>query len=261
MQYDLVFYLDQNSNQYIVIKDFKDDSTLKGILDFCHSFDNYNDLMFFIYTMGYINEPNYNGVFKIHSRASKNSKPKVFAKGLTFAQEKHFFQLSYLEDYYVANMHSPEFIQPIIKTYFNYILGRARDEDKRYLCDIRDRLNTFYESGNIYIEPGQLDLPTTMRRFVRDFSQRNDGKGHLVTYYQNLIILARHAINFERMKNGYNPNIPCDEPIIQDYNQAIQTEINHYKTLLSKLSPEAEEYLYYINKIEELECRLNMTLH
>ncbi|MBE6157001.1 MAG: hypothetical protein E7161_04600 [Firmicutes bacterium] len=260
MQYDLVFYFDENGHEYIPIKGFSNDSSLKGIIEFCSLFDNYNDLVSFLYSTGYISDLSQNGVFKIHSRVSAESKPKVFARGITYASEKHFFELSFLEDYYIRNMHNPDFMQPLLDTNFNFILGRLRT-GQEHLYYIRHILG-LGSQYSFYTEHDSPNLDVSMRNFIRCFSARKNNHGQSVINYSNLMIIARLAINYERQKNGYNPNEPSIDfsAQINKDNETIKNEIAHYKDLLREIDPTSEEYTYYLNKIKQLEAQLNLGL-
>jgi len=261
MQYDLVFYPDQNAKEYILIKGFGNDSKLQGIINFCCNFENYDEIVHFLYQTGYITEPIENGVFKIHSRTSKDSKPKIFAKGIFYSNEKKFFDISFLQNFYAENVKNKEFMLPIINTHFNYIINRSTNA-REHLYYIRHTLISLENYAHFIDEQNNCDLESHTRNFVTKFSTRNNANGTRTTHYPNLMLLARIAINFSRKIKNQNPDVASD-----DFYHKSETDIqnrknliSHYKQLLSQLNPDDEEYSYYLSLINELESDLPIVL-
>ena len=262
MKYDLVFYPDEHEKNYIIIKGFAGDSTLKGIVDFCHEFQNYNDLVNDLFMNGQIPKVTQSGVFKIHSRVPKSNTSKVYAKKVTFKDERLFYDLDYLQDYFVANIEDPEFIFPIINTHFNYLLSKS-EKAKEHLYYIRHILTTKAKFGDIFVDKSEANLESSIRNFVREFSFRKNSKNQWVINFPNLMLLARVAASYERKVTGYDPNTPTLED--NTYNletKQIKNMINHYQTLLSESGLSLEEIQVYEQKITELETELQiMTEH
>lgn len=262
MQYDLVFYPDQNSKEYIQIKDFRNDNTLEGILSFCHQFENYDELVEFIYYMGLIDNPSQNGIFKIHSRISKNSVPKVFARGITYKKEAKFYNLDYLEDYYAEHAFDVVLMNPIIDNHFNFFLTRSTPATREKFYSLRSHINNYKNFGGVIDSPDQPNIFESTRDFVRLFSQRLNGKKETVIHYPNLTLLARNAANYERIRKNYNPNnsIADINKKIELHIESLEQQINHYNNLLSELNETDEAYQYYVTMINKLQEELDEIL-
>jgi len=261
MQYDLAFYPDEKEKEYVVIEEFVDHNTLQGILNFCHQFTNYDELVEFIYYMGAIEEPTQNGVFKIHSRTSKKSSPKVFAKGITYKDEARFYNPEYLEYYYVEQILKSDFTYELINKYFSFFLSRS-NAAAEHLYSMRYHINNYVRFGGIIDSPDQPNIFESTRDFVRTFSHRVNSKNEYVVHYPNLTLLARYAANYRRKTKNFNPNNSQGDinNKIDSTIENLKNQINHYNTLLLELDETDEAYKYYDSIIRDLQEKLDFIL-
>lgn len=256
MIYDLVVYKNEITSEYLDIKGFKNDSTLQGIIDFTSTFKNHYELMKTLCEEGFLPLSYINGNFKIHSRRSKDSEPRLLPYGISYANESKFFSLSFITDYFVRNMDSEEFIDSFIQKYCKYLKNNnSINSELSYLSFCRQyykQYNKFYDEQHSDSIPRQ----TVMRKFIEKHTHRKN-KNEIVLNETAIRELAMFAINHERNKNNHNPDeitITIDD-LKSDANE-LKNELKHYRTLLKSLNPNDEEYAFYESKVQELEQEL-----
>lgn len=264
MQYDLVFYPNKDERVFETIKGFDDDNKLKGIVEFCHKFENYNDLINDLYVGGLLANPTLNGVFKIHRRISQKSKPTVFARGITFKSESKYYNTSYLQNYFVNHLNDSVFIKIILDTYYQYLLSQSQPA-QTYLYSMHFELITKKSVNMNWDEKSELDIENDTRSFVKAFCEKHKSGQEWVVNYTNLTILARMVIAYERQLLGIDPNEPINDTLnIEEEINTLKTLVSHYTTLVNNpdiSQEESEAYEARIetakSKIEELKNHIN----
>lgn len=250
MKYSLVIYLNNTAHVikgYSKVAGFEhlDETKLKDIVSFTNEFETEQELICYLIEEKIIRKEFFRGTLGIQYYKSKNDPGKTLQYGVSFKEDKRFFDTIFLQYYFKQNMENKDFMAAFIKKYYTYLKDvPVFSEELRYLnyC-----YNCLIKSDYI---PEKAE--ETMRTFITIYCRKKSKDGYYKADFTKIRDLAMFAINYEREFLRE----PIERPTrpVQD----IELAINHY-TLLLESSVLEEEYEAYQNKLNNLEQELEFT--
>lgn len=242
MKYSLAIY---NDNDFVEIENYamflnlksSDEHSLEGIVKFSNMFGDEDSLMAFLMHYNLIPSEFIAGKVQINAYKSKNAKPKILPYGISFCQDKKFFNTQFLQKYFSEKMTDMLFIELFIQKYYNYLkdVGAFSEELKA--------IKYYYE---ILSKDGYLpkDAQINMSSFVLTYC------GYKKTVFSKVRELAMFAIDYERTyKRTYELGISS----ISD----LELELDHYTAIVENGDLDDEQIDAYLRKIEGIKKEIN----
>lgn len=246
MRYSLVKYNRQNVEDitgFAKICDIPNlnEESLADIVKFTNTFKDESELWDFLTYSGLIGpQITRDNSLGIAYYAGKNSTPSILPYGLSFREDKKFFNVEFLKSYFTNRVRNVDFMDYFLSKYYD------RLKNANLFSYTMQCLNNAF---NHYILHHELPQSTIekMLNFIEDYTYKKDKNGNKVINFTRVRELAMFAISYERLF------IRKREPIIKDNSKDINMEISHYETLLNEDNLSLEERTIYENKIKELQ--------
>lgn len=250
MKYSLIVYLKNKSQViegYSKIPGFEhlDETKLKDIVSFTNEFETEQELICYLIEEGLIGKEYFTGTIGIKYQKSKNDVGKILQYGVSFKEDKKFFDTIFLQYYFKHNLKNKTFMSAFIQKYYTYLKDVAIFRDElRYL---KYSYNCLVNSNYIPEETEEI-----MSTFITIYCRKKSKDGYYKADFTKIRDLAMFAINYERE----HLREPVERPIrpVKDIEMAIE----HY-TLLLESSVLEEENEAYQNKLDRLEKELEFT--
>ena len=257
MRYSLTVY---NKSKFHDIKDYTkipgfehiEEQKIKGIIDFTNQFDSEYDLLDYLLENELIPEEFSNGTLGIHFYKNKTSEPKLLQYGISFQEDKKYFDTIFLQYYYQRMLQNPQFMEAFIKKYYEYL---------KNVPIFQEELKYLRYSYNHYVEHGYLPDHSIgcMGTFVTLYCRKKGKDGEYKADFTKIRDLAMFAIDFERKNNRTEKHSP------KFTIRQITNLITHYENILEDGNVTDEQrdvYIEEINKLEyELKCAEQLTLN
>ncbi len=221
---------------------------LKDIVAFTSSFENKNELIEFLLNFSLIPKNYSDGNIEITYKKTGTYKrgkdlPKILPFGISYSDEKDFFDINYLVKYYIEKTKDINFFKEFVNRY-------SKLENVTIFANL---INYFKCVLIEYEMTGKITkfLTNNIVRFIELYTHRKKDTGEYTLDFPRLRDLAMFAINYER--NNY------EEKEVNISTNSLKQELKHYKSLIDDGNISEEEYDMYIAKItdinEELEFR------
>lgn len=251
MKYGLVITLGKENFE---VKDYSkatgfehiNEEKLKDIVEFTNDFEHEQELICYLIDEGILPKKYFKGNAHINYYKDKNTPPKILQYGISFKEDKKYFDTIFLKHYFCEKLTNMEFMTSFINKYYKYL------KDVSIFSEAITYINYSYEYFNKYhILPE--DAFNEMSRFIDIYCSKKSKEGFYKADYTRIRDLAMFAVNYER---NYT-RIPIDRPehSIED----IEMIINHYDILLRNDTLTEEEYNAYSDAVYALEKELDYT--
>lgn len=223
--------------------DHLDETKLKDIVTFTNYFQNEDELVELLLETGLIPLELANGNLKISYLKSKNNDAKILQYGVSFKQDKKFFDTIFLKHYFRENVENLDFMKAFISKYYNYL------KDISIFTSSIGFLNysLHYLEHHDY---APYETKENMDKFVDLYCTKKSKEGFYKADFTRIRDLAMFAINFERRKNPLK-----QEKENYQVNQ-LEMMLSHYELLIRNNTLTDEEYDAYINAIKKIENEL-----
>ena len=217
------------------------ENSLEDIVKFTNTFKDESELWDFLTYSGLIGpQLTQDNSLGIAYYAGKNSDPTILPYGLSFKEDKKFFNVEFLKSYFTNRVRNVDFMDYFLNKYYNRL---------KNVNLFAYRLQYLNDAFSHYMHYHDLprDTMDEMRGFIKDYTLRKDKTGNYTINFTRVRELAMFAINYERLY------IRKSKPIIKDDSKDLDMEISHYETLLMEDNLRLEERTIYENKIKELQ--------
>lgn len=250
MKYSLVVY---TKNKTYTVKDYSkipgfehlNEDKLKDIVSFTNEFETEQDLIYYLIENNLLPNEFFEGTLGINYYKSKNAEAKTLQYGVSFKEDKKFFDIIFLQYYFKSNIKNKNFMKCFVEKYYTYL--KDVKIFKEELCYIKNYYNCLEKN---------MPLPSkaeeNISTFITLYCRKKSKDGYYKADFARIRDLAMFAINYE--KNYIRK--PEEKTIISV--EDIKLEINHYKELL-KQDLNEEEITAYQKRLKELECELEFT--
>lgn len=250
MKYSLVVYLKNKSHiisGYSKIPGFEhlDETKLKDIVSFTNEFETEQELICYLIETNLLPKEFFTGTIGINYYKSKTAEPKTLQYGVSFKEDKKFFDTIFLQYYFKRNLNNKNFMSAFIHKYYTYLKDvYAFSEELKYL---NYSYNCLVKENYVPEEAEEF-----MAKFITVYCRKKSKDGYYKADFTKIRDLAMFAINYER--NFIR--VPVERPIrpVED----IELAISHYNELLEN-SITDEEIEAYTNKLNKLEDELEFT--
>ena len=248
MRYSLVVCLDNECFEIVGISklpgfEYINETKLRDIVMFTSSFVDEAELIDFFIETSLLPKKFMNGSLHINYYKGKNSAPKTLQYGISFGEEKKFFDTIFLKYFYREKLTDPEFMKAFLDKYYSYLRDvHIFSEDLTYIRYCYE----YYKTHGML--PKNADY--VMSNFVEMYCRKKSKDGYFKADFTRIRDLAMFAINYERSfetKNNPKREISTEE---------IETLIDHYEELLRNDTLSLEEQEIYTTAIDKLEKQL-----
>ena len=196
MKYSLVVYLKNDCYEitgYSKIPGFEhiNEEKLKDIVEFTNEFEHEQELICYLIDEGLLPKKFFKGTLGIQYQKRKNTSPKMLQYGISFKEDKKFYDTIFLKYYYKEKLTNPDFMKLFIEKYYTYLreipIFRAEMGHIRYGYEFYLR--------NKYLPDGcERDMAT----FVEIYCRKKSKDGYYKADFTRIRDLAMFAINYER---------------------------------------------------------------
>ena len=226
MKYSLVVYLKNKSHiveGYSKIPGFEhiDETKLKDIVSFTNQFETEQELICYLIENNLLPKEFFKGNIGINYYKSKNAEGKTLQYGISFKEDKKFFDTIFLQYYFKGKIKNKEFMKFFTEKYYNYLKDvPIFSEEIRYL-------NYCY---NCLVNKGTLpnEAEECMTAFITIYCRKKSKDGYYKADFTKIRDLAMFAINYEREF--------IREPIERPKHsiEELELALNHYEQLLNR---------------------------
>jgi len=215
------------------------DKRLDDIVNFTNGFNSEEELTKFLIEAGNL-EPEYAGG---HFEIIKLASGEALHYGVSYSEDKKFFDLDYLREYYISKFTDTRFMNGFLNRYLPY-LGNVD-----YFRNLLNGINTAY---NHYVQTGEkaYEYSTHIYNFITSYATTTDRNGNPKQSVSRIRELAMFAVNYERT---YNRNPQKNKYSDPNYINNLKLELDYYNQLITNPEISFEAYTAYIKKIEELQ--------
>lgn len=250
MKYGLAIELEKEVyeiNGYSNITGFKhiNEEKLKSIVEFTNSFKHEQELVSYLIDEQLIPKKYFKGNIIINYYKSKNSEAKTLQYGVSFLEDKKYFDTIFLKHYYSSQLTNPLFMKLFLKKYYKYL------KDISIFNESIDYINYCYE----YYKKNQI-MPNyaddAVYKFIDIYCSKKSKDGFYKADFTRIRDLAMFAINYERD----NVRPPVERP--KHTTEEIELSLTHYYELLNN-ALSIEEINVYESAIYDLEKELEYT--
>lgn len=251
MRYSLVVYLNNEYFEIVGISKLTgfehiNETKLKDIVEFTNSFVDEQDMISFLIETGLLPRKFSNGTVQINYFKGKNSVPKTLQYGISFEEDKKFFDTIFLKYFYREKLTNPEFMKAFLDKYYSYLKDvNIFSEELNYLRYCFE----YYQTHGML--PKNADY--TMSAFVEVYCRKKSKDGYYKADFTRIRDLAMFAINYER--NHERPIIKKPQITTEE----IEMQIDHYEELMRNNTLTIEEQEVYATAISKLEKELEFT--
>lgn len=251
MRYSLVVYLNDECYEvkdYSKIPGFEhiNETKLKSIVEFTNNFEHEQELISYLIAAGLLPPKYFKGFLGINYYKGKNSEPKTLQYGISFKEDKKFFDTIFLKYYYRNKLTNLAFMASFINKYYTYL------KDVKIFSETIRYINYCYEQYKNYDRMPQY-AEEYITKFIEIYCTKKGKEGFYKANFTGIRDLAMFAINYER---DY-VRIPIDRP--KNTTQEIEMMISHYEELIRNDTLTEEELDAYENAINNLEKELEYT--
>lgn len=251
MRYSLVIYL---NNECFEIKNYSkipgfehiNETKLKSIVEFTNNFSHEQELICYLIEEELIPQKYFKGTLEINYYKGKNSNPKTLQYGISFKEDKKFFDTIFLKHYYSNKITNLTFMKAFIKKYYTYL------KDIKIFSESIGYINFCYEQYKDYDRIPEY-AHEYMTKFIDIYCTKKGKDGFYKADFTRIRDLAMFAINYERD----HERIPIERP--ENTVEEIQIMIDHYKDFFRHGDLTEEELDTYTNAMDKLEKELEYT--
>lgn len=252
MRYSLVVYLNQECFEvkgYSKLPGFEHikEDKLKGIVEFTNNFEHEQELISYLIEEGIIPQKYFHGNLEINYFKGKNTPPKTLQYGVSFQEDKKFFDTMFLKHYYRHMLTNITFMNAFINKYYQYL------RDIRVFSEVIGYINYSYEQYKNYEHLPEY-ASEYMSKFIDIYCSKKGKDGFYKADFTRIRDLAMFAINYERD----NIRIPIERPTNTVHE--IEMLLHHYEELSRNDTLTQEEQEAYDNAIHKLEKELDYTI-
>ena len=250
MKYSLIVKLENDCyeiSNYSKLPGFEylNETKLKDIVEFTNLFEDEYELINFLIETNLIPEKYLQGTLSINYRKGKDSLPKQLQYGISFCEDKKFFDTIFLKHFYREKLKNENFMSLFVEKYYSYLKDiNPFSSDLYYLRHCYE-----YYTMHQYLPRNAEDA---MNNFIETYCRKKSKEGYYKADFTRIRDLAMFAIDYER--NFERPII--EKPKYKE--NEIKLLINHYETLLRNESLTVEEEKIYTDALEKLELELEM---
>lgn len=251
MKYSLVVHLNKECYKIEGISklpgfEYIDDTKLKDIVTFTNEFEHEQELICFLIDAGLLPKKYFRGTLGINFYKGKNIPPKTLQYGVSFQEDKKFFDTIFLKYYYKDKLTNPDFMKAFMEKYYAYLKDISIFSEE--MSSIRYGYEYFLR--NHYLPEG---IEQDMATFIEIYCRKKSKDGYYKADFTRIRDLAMFAINFERTYEREVVERPSNS--IED----LEMMIEHYHTLMRNDMLSEEEIEAYTNAINRLEKELANT--
>lgn len=251
MRYGLVVVLGNESYEvknYSKIPGFEHikENKLKDIVEFTNNFEHEQELISYLIKEELLPKKYFKGNIMINYYKSKNTPPKVLQYGISFKEDKKFFDTIFLKHYFCNHLTNNAFMISFINKYYKYL------KDVGIFSESINYIKYCYE----YYKNHEILPPRAneeMHRFIDIYCSKKSKDGFYKADFTRIRDLAMFAINFERD----NIRIPIERPT--NTIEEIEMLLSHYYELMRNDTLTVEEMDAYENAVNNLEKELEYT--
>lgn len=216
---------------------------LKGIVEFTNNFEHEQELISYLIDEGLLPKIFFKGDAHINYYKGKNIPPKTLQYGISFMEDKKYFDTIFLKYYYCSKLKNPQFMKAFLNKYYTYL------KNVGIFSDELSYIKYCYEYYMEYkILPKEAD--TAMTNFITIYCSKKSKDGFYKADFTRIRDLAMFAINYERE----NIRIPIKRP--KHNIEEIELIIGHFNELIQNDTLTKEEIIAYENAINNLEKEL-----
>lgn len=258
MRYSLVVYL---KDRYYEIKGYSkipgfehlDEKKLKDIVSFTNEFNCEEQLISYLIETNLLPREFYHGTLGIYYYKGKDAIPNVLDYGISFSEDKKFFDTIFLQYYFSKKIINIEFMCAFINTFYQKL------KDINIFSESLNYINDSFKSFKQY---GML-LPQTdeyMEKFIKFYCTKLSKGNYPKANFRRIRDLAMFAINYERnFERNYERNFERDIPDKPKRSkEEIKMLINHYQSIINNNMLNEEEFEAYNSTISNLEKELEI---
>lgn len=226
-----------------------DETKVQGIVNFTNMFESEYELINFLIDSGLITNKIAGGSLSI----IKKSTLVVLPYGVSYKEDKKYFDTIRLQTYFSNNLVNKEFMEAFFQKYYYPLVNVPFFQE--ILIDIKRGYDYYLKNGCFPL--GTIDK---MEKFVMMRCRKKGKDGEYKADFTQIRDLAMFVINFERKK--LKEQVEKQDNIYDEHNVPIYTVnqlttlIEHFKNLLNGdiTDEQTEAYNYEIAKLErELE--------
>ena len=250
MRYSLVVNYKGKSfeiNNYAKALGFDDvnESKLKDIVELTNEFDNERDLIDLLIYLKILPKDFSNGKIGINYYKSKTAEPKLLQYGLSFKEDKKFFDTIFLKYYFCEKLTNDDFMKLFLNKYFLHL------KDVFVFAYDLDHIRFSYEYYKQY-QTLPKDAEESMTRFVEVYCRKKSKDGYYKADFTRIRDLAMFAINYER-QFVRKPKTKTGTTL-----EDLEMLKNHYEVLLQNDTLSDEERNMYIIAIKNIQNKLEL---
>lgn len=251
MKYGLIVQLGKETYEvkgYSKIAGFEhiNEEKLKSIVEFTNNFEHEQELISYLIDEGLLPKKFFKGDAHINYYKGKNTQPKTLQYGISFMEDKKYFDTIFLKHYYCNKLNNPRFMKSFLNKYYTYLkdIGVFREQ----ICYINYCYDYYFK--NEMLPNGAYDA---MTKFIEIYCSKKSKDGFYKADFTRIRDLAMFAINYERE----NIRIPIERP--EHTIEEIEPIIGHFNELIQNDTLTEEETEAYENAINKLEKELEYT--
>lgn len=253
MKYGLAIQLEKEVYEikgYNKIAGFEhlNEEKLKSIVEFTNSFEHEQELVSYLIDEEILPKKFFKGNIIINYYKNKNSEGKSLQYGVSFLEDKKYFDTIFLKHYYSSQLTNPLFMEPFLNKYYTYLKG------VRIFNDHIDYIKYCYE----YYRKNKImpnDAYNAMHKFVDIYCSKKSKEGFYKADFTRIRDLAMFAVNYERN----NVRTPVERPEYSE--EEIEILLSHYYELSRNNTLSVEEAEAYASAIYNLESELEYIKH
>ena len=149
MRYALVVYLNNECYEikgYSKIPGFEhiNESKLKSIVEFTNNFEHEQELICYLIEVGLLPNKYFKGTLGINLFKGKNHEGKTLQYGVSFQEDKKFFDTMFLKHYYLHKLKDINFMSAFINRFYQYL------KDIKVFSECIGYINYSYEQYKNY---------------------------------------------------------------------------------------------------------------
>lgn len=251
MKYCLVVNL---NNEYYEIQGFSkipgfdhlDETKIKDIVSFTNEFETEQEMICYLIETGLLPNKFFKGNLGINYYKSKNAKPKILQHGVSFKEDRKFFDTTFLQYYFAGKLNDLNFMESFITRFYSYLKDvGVFSEDLRF---INYSYNCILNNNSV---PSYAD--EAMINFVRIYCRKKGKDGYFKADFTRIRDLAMFAIQYERDFI----RVPIERP--EHTVEELETLINHYQRLIDGGNLDEEQIAAYTTTLDKANKELEFT--
>lgn len=217
-------------------------TTLPGIVEFTHSFENEIQLIYFLMENNLVSKDYFNGEFGIDYFKRKNDlRGRTLQYGISFQGDIPFYNTQFLQMYFAEHLKEADFAKAFIKKYYRQL------KDVPLFHEELEYIRIHYSKKNPYYEKVKNSAYT----FVYYYTTIRKGDKYIPNFTR-IRDLAMFVINYERK---FSLDISLPEADLDTLNNMI----DHYENFLRQDNLLEEERIAYEKQIDTLQEQVRLT--